>query len=45
MDKEKIAAKITEIYIKEIIRSGQKRKLDLDAIINAYTYTFEKLNA
>ena len=42
---EEIAYRIVELYFEEIARLGFKRKLDLDAIINAYFYTLSRLQS
>jgi len=40
---EEIAYKIVHLYFDQIARLGFKRKLDLDAIVNAYFYTLDRL--
>lgn len=40
---EEVAFKIVNIYFEEIARLGFKRSLDLDAIINAYFYTLQRI--
>ncbi|AJF60730.1 MAG: hypothetical protein QT03_C0001G1250 [archaeon GW2011_AR10] len=40
---EEVAFEIVKLYFEEIARLGFKRSLDLDAIINAYFYTNERL--
>lgn len=40
---EEVAFKLVSIYFEEIARLGFKRSLDLDAIINAYFYTLQRL--
>ncbi|MFH1256930.1 MAG: hypothetical protein V1494_06600 [Candidatus Diapherotrites archaeon] len=40
---EEIAAMLVEIYFEEVARHGFKRSLDLDAIVNAYLYTLNRL--
>ena len=40
---EEIAYRLVKLYFKEIARLGFKRKLDLDAIINAYMYSLQRL--
>ena len=40
---EEIAARIVQIYFKEIARLGYKRTLTLDETINAYYYVLSKL--
>ncbi len=42
---EEIAYRIVKLYFEEIARLGFKRKLDLDAIINAYFYALSRLQA
>lgn len=42
---EEVAFKLVTIYFEEIARLGFKRSLDLDAIINAYFYTLERLKS
>jgi len=41
---EEIALKIVEIYFEEIVRSGTKRKINFDSLINSYFYVLEKIN-
>ncbi len=43
MSNEEISFQLVNIYFEEIARLGFKRSLDLDAIINAYFYTLEKV--
>jgi hypothetical protein len=43
LSNEEIAARIVDIYFKEIARLGFKRTLNLDEVINAYYYTLSKL--
>ena len=46
MDKlsdEEVAARIVQVYFKEIARLGYKRTLNLDETINAYYYVLSKL--
>ncbi len=40
---EEMAFELVELYFQQIARLGFKRKLDLDAIINAYFYTLQRL--
>ncbi len=40
---EDVAARIVQIYFKEIARLGYKRTLTLDETINAYYYVLSKL--
>ena len=40
---EEVAARIVQIYFKEIARAGYKRTLTLDETINAYYYVLSKL--
>ena len=42
---EEIAYRIVRLYFEEIARLGFKRKLDLDAIINAYFYSLSRLQS
>lgn len=42
-DDEMMAFKIVTLYFEEIARLGFKRKLDLDAIMNAYFYSMARL--
>ena len=41
---EEMAYRIVRLYFQEIARLGFKRKLDLDAIINAYFYALQRLH-
>jgi len=43
MSNEEVAAKLVQVYFKEIARLGYKRSLTLDETINAYYYTLSKL--
>ncbi len=43
LSNEEIAAKVVQIYFKEIARLGYKRKLTLDETINAYYYVLSRL--
>lgn len=43
MSNEEVAAKLVQIYFKEIARLGHKRRLTLDETINAYYYTLSKI--
>jgi len=43
LSNEEIAAKVVQIYFKEIARLGYKRRLTLDETINAYYYTLSRL--
>ena len=43
LSNEEIAYSIIEMYIGNIARLGFKRRLDLDAVINAYLYTLKRL--
>lgn len=43
LSNEEIAARIVDVYFKEIARFGFKRSLNLDEVINAYYYTLSKL--
>lgn len=40
---EEIAYRLVGLYFQEIARMGFKRKLNLDAIINAYFYSLKRL--
>ena len=40
---EEVAARILQIYFKEVARLGYKRTLTLDETINAYYYVLSKL--
>ena len=40
---EEMAFRIVRLYFEEIARLGFKRRLDLDAIINAYFYSLARL--
>jgi len=40
---EEIACRIVDLYYDEVARLGFKRELDLDAIINSYNYTLQRL--
>lgn len=42
---EEIAYRIVRLYFEEIARLGFKRRLDLDAIVNAYFYTLQRLRS
>jgi len=43
LSNEEVAARIVQLYFKEIARLGYKRKLTLDETINAYYYTLSRL--
>ena len=43
LSNEEVAARIVQIYFKEIARLGYKRTLTLDETINAYYYVLSKL--
>jgi hypothetical protein len=43
LSNEEIAAKVVQIYFKEIARLGYKRRLTLDETINAYYYALSRL--
>ena len=43
MSSEEVAAKLVQIYFKEIARLGYKRRLTLDETINAYYYALSRL--
>ena len=40
---EEVAYRLVKLYFEEVARLGFKRKLDLDAIINAYMYSLQRL--
>ena len=40
---EEVAARIVQIYFKEVARLGYKRSLTLDEVINAYYYALSRL--
>lgn len=40
---EEVAMRLTKLYFEEIARLGFKRRLDFDAIINAYYYCLQRL--
>ncbi len=40
---EETAYRLVKLYFDEIARLGVKRSLDLDAVMQAYYYTLEKL--
>jgi len=41
---EEMAFNVVKLYFEQIARLGFKRKLDLDAIINAYFYTLDRMH-
>jgi len=43
LSNEEVAARLVQIYFKEIARLGYKRNLTLDETINAYYYVLSKL--
>ena len=43
LSKEEVAYSIIKMYFGNIARLGFKRRLDLDAVINAYLYTLKRL--
>lgn len=43
LSNEDVAARIVQIYFKEVARLGYKRTLTLDETINAYYYVLSKL--
>jgi len=43
MNDEEAAFRIVRLYFEEIARTGFKRQLDLDQMINAYFYTLKQL--
>lgn len=40
---EDIAHELVKLYVKEISRGGERRRMGLDTIINAYFYTLTRL--
>jgi hypothetical protein len=40
---EEVAFRLVSLYFEQIAHLGFKRKLDVDAIINAYFYTLNRL--
>lgn len=40
---EETAYRLVELYVQEISRGGEKRRMGLDTIINAYFYTLTRL--
>lgn len=44
LSNEEVAARIVDIYFKEVARLGFKRSLSLDEVINAYYYVLSKLD-
>ena len=40
---EEMAYRLVKLYFDEVARLGIKRSLDLDAVMQAYYYTLEKL--
>ncbi|MFA5125533.1 MAG: hypothetical protein WC462_00840 [archaeon] len=45
MNDEEAAFRIVRLYFEEIARTGFKRQLDLDQMINAYFYTLKQLKS
>ncbi len=43
ISEEEIAYKLVKLYVGEISRGGEKRRMGLDTIINAYFYTLTRL--
>lgn len=43
LSNEEVAARLVQVYFKEIARLGYKRRLTLDETINAYYYVLSKL--
>ena len=41
---DEIAYRLVKLYFDEVARLGVKRSLDLDAVMQAYYYTLERLN-
>lgn len=42
---EEVAYRLVKLYFEEVARLGFKRRLDLDAIINAYLYALRRLES
>jgi len=40
---EEVACRLVKLYVEEAMRLGDKRKMDLDTIINAYFYSLQRL--
>lgn len=40
---EEVASRIVNIYFENVARTGFKRSLDLDAVINSYLYSLSML--
>lgn len=40
---EEIAYELVDLYVREISRGGERRRMGLDTIINAYYYTLTRL--
>jgi len=40
---EEVAYRIVSLYFENVARHGFKRRLDLDAVLNAYLYTLSRL--
>ncbi len=43
MEKREVALGLTKIYFEELLRSGVRRQMELDDLINAYVYTLSRL--
>lgn len=43
MEEEEIAYKLVKLYVEEVSRGGEKRRMGIDTIINAYFYTLTRL--
>ena len=43
LNDEEVAARLIEVYFREIARLGFKRSLSLDEVINAYYYALSRL--
>ena len=43
MSDEEVALELTKLYFSEIVRLGFKRKLEVDAIVNAYFYMLDRV--
>ncbi len=40
---EEMAFRLVELYLREVPHRGEKRRMTLDTIINAYLYTLSRL--
>jgi hypothetical protein len=43
MSDEEVALELTKLYFGEIVRLGFKRKLEVDAVVNAYFYMLDRV--